>query len=172
VNNRSTNNRFTHFGGDLWSNVESSHGVSLSGGSTGGIVEPVGDDANITLIVRGKGTGGVQVGNSSSPVTLGAGVSFKGAGSTTFAWAVAALSSGATEEVTLASATADIMPGDVVSIEIGLPAVSTQTLLLMGYRTSTAAASRVTITIGNITSTAVGSSASGTGRISWVDLTA
>lgn len=58
--------------GDVISNVESSHGVRLSGGSTGGIVEPVGDDANIALTVRGKGTGAVRVGNSSSPALLGA----------------------------------------------------------------------------------------------------
>lgn len=55
--------------GDIVSNVGSSHGVRLTGGSTGGIVEPVGDDANITLTVRGKGTGGVKMG--SSPVTVG-----------------------------------------------------------------------------------------------------
>lgn len=52
--------------GDVVSNVGSSHGVRLSGGSTGGIVEPAGDDANITLNVRGKGTGGVKIGASGS----------------------------------------------------------------------------------------------------------
>jgi hypothetical protein len=38
MNNRSTNSAFVHFGGDITSNVESSHGVQLSGGSTGGVV--------------------------------------------------------------------------------------------------------------------------------------
>ena len=64
---RSTNGRFTHFGGDVISNVDdSSHGVKLSGGSTGGMVEAVGDDANISLTVRGKGTGGVFLGASTA----------------------------------------------------------------------------------------------------------
>lgn len=51
--------------------VDSSHGVAIYGGSTGGIVEPVGDDANISLNLRGKGTGALIVGNSSSPVFFG-----------------------------------------------------------------------------------------------------
>lgn len=57
---------FTHFGGDVTAQVNSSHGVQLSGGSTGGIVQAVGDDANITLTLRGAGTGNVAIGNSSS----------------------------------------------------------------------------------------------------------
>lgn len=149
---------------DIQSNVGSSCGVQLSGGSTGATVSAVGTDDNIPLNIVGKGTGGVRVGSTS-------GAPFKGAFSTTFAWAVAALSSGATEEVSLASTTCDVDPGDVLSIELGLPAVSTQTLTLQGYRTSTVATSRVTLIIGNITSTAVASTASGTGRISWIDLT-
>jgi hypothetical protein len=103
--------------------------------------------------------------------TANAALAFKGAFSTTFAWAVAALSSGATADVSIASTTADINPGDLVGVYIGLPADSTQTLSLISYRLSTTASSRVTLTIGNITSTAVGSTASGTGRITWVDLT-
>lgn len=69
---RSTNARgWTHHQGDLVSNVDSSHGVLLSGGSSGGLVQPVGDDANISIEVSGKGTGGVRIGNSSSPVLIG-----------------------------------------------------------------------------------------------------
>jgi hypothetical protein len=56
--------------GDIVSNVGSSHGVKLSGGSTGGIIEPAGDDANVSITLRGKGTGAVVLGNSSSPVTF------------------------------------------------------------------------------------------------------
>lgn len=52
--------------GPVLSNVGSSHGVRLDGGSTGGIVEAFGDDANITLTLRGKGTGGVQIGTGST----------------------------------------------------------------------------------------------------------
>lgn len=51
--------------------VDSSNGVALYGTSTGGVVEPISDDANTSLIVRGKGTGAVVVGNSSSPVQWG-----------------------------------------------------------------------------------------------------
>jgi hypothetical protein len=156
---------------DIQSNVGSSHGVQLSGGSTGGVVQPCGDDANISLFLRGKGTGGVTVGNSSSPVTIGAGSAFKGAYSTTAAWTIAALSSGATAEVTFASTTADVVPGDLVMLDAGLPAVSTQTITLLGFRMHADASSRITATFGNITSTAVGSTASGTMRITWIDLT-
>jgi hypothetical protein len=168
---RSTNARFVHYGGDVVSNIESSHGVKLSGGSTGGLIEPVGDDANITLTIAGKGTGGVVIGNSSSPVTLAGGSQFKGAFSTTFAYAFTALSSGAYEEITLSTAITTAAPGDVISIELGPPAVSTQTLAYLGFRTAAAVTSRVTIIVGNITSTAIGSTGSGTGRISWIDLT-
>ena len=57
--------------GDVVSNVESSHGVRLSGGSTGGIVTAVGDDANISLNIRPKGSGGLILGTAStSPVVM------------------------------------------------------------------------------------------------------
>ena len=62
---------YNHHLGDIVSNVGSSHGVQLSGGSTGGVVEAVGDDANVSLTVRGKGTGAVRIGNSSSPALIG-----------------------------------------------------------------------------------------------------
>lgn len=157
--------------GGMVSNVESSHGVLLDGGSTGGIVTAVGDDANISLTVRGKGTGGVTIGNSSQTVTVGQGLAIKGAFSTTFAYAFTALSSGATVESNIASTVADVMPGDLISIELGLPAVSTHTVSYLGFRTSTAATSRVVVLLGNIASTAIPSTGSGTGRITWFDLT-
>ena len=63
---RSTNSKFTHFQGDILSNVDdgSSHGVQLTGGSTGGIVQPCGDDTDIALTVRGKGAGAVNLTSS------------------------------------------------------------------------------------------------------------
>ena len=68
---RSTNAAgWTHHQGDLVAGVASSHGVQIGGGSTGGVVEAVGDDTNISLAVRGKGTGLLTVGNSSNPVTV------------------------------------------------------------------------------------------------------
>lgn len=68
---RSTNTiGYTHHGGDITAQVNSSHGVRLTGGSTGGIVESVGDDTNVTLTLRAQGAGGVVIGNSSQAVTL------------------------------------------------------------------------------------------------------
>ena len=67
---------YVHFQGDIISNVSSggpqnsSHGVHLTGGSTGGVVTAAGDEANITLNLFGKGTGAVRLGNSSSPVVF------------------------------------------------------------------------------------------------------
>lgn len=58
--------------GDVLSNIESSHGVRLTGGSTGGIVEPFGDDANISLTVRAKGTGTLTLGTGTGAVGFGA----------------------------------------------------------------------------------------------------
>ena len=91
--------------------------------------------------------------------------------STTFAWTLAALTSGASGEITLASTTCDIMPGDLVGTIELTPAHSTNTNLINGnIRFSTASASRVTIVVSNVASTAT-STESGTGRISWIDLT-
>lgn len=67
---RSTADSFVHFSGDVVSNVESSHGVHLRGGSTGGIIEPIGDDTNVSLTVRAKNTGILTLGNSSNVTDL------------------------------------------------------------------------------------------------------
>jgi hypothetical protein len=153
--------------GDIVSNVESSHGVRLSGGSSGGIVEPVGDDANISLRLRGKGTGGLILGNSSQGMTFGQGLAVKGVFSTTFAWTAAILSSLRAAEISLSTAVGDINPGDLVVVE--LYGNSTETIV-SAPRTSTAVTSRVTVLIGNLASTAT-STMSGTGRVTWFDLT-
>jgi hypothetical protein len=60
----------SHVLGDFTSNLDSSHGVRLSGGSTGGVVIAEGDDANISLTVKGKGTGAVVIGDSSQNVQI------------------------------------------------------------------------------------------------------
>lgn len=74
---RSTNdNGYVHHQGDIVSNVSSggpinsSHGVLLSGGSTGGIVTAAGDETNIALTVRGKGAGPLNLGAATAPVTI------------------------------------------------------------------------------------------------------
>jgi hypothetical protein len=148
------------------SNVGSSHGVRLDGGSTGGVVEAFGDDANISLTVRGKGTGAVTIGNSSQTVTLGQGSALKGFFSTTVAWTHAAISSGQFGEIVIASSVCDIEPGDLVWVAAGVVAPAAN----VGYRQSTAATSRLTIVLANPGSTAT-STLSGTARISWADLT-
>src|SRR3990167_1619676 len=70
MDRRSTSAEYTHFGGDVTAQFNSSHGVRLSGGSTGGIVEAVGDDTNASLTIRAQGAGGITVGNSSQTVTV------------------------------------------------------------------------------------------------------
>ena len=50
---------FVHFQGDVVSNVESSHGVHLTGGSTGAIVQPASDDASAAMSIRAKGPSGI-----------------------------------------------------------------------------------------------------------------
>jgi len=68
---RSTNSKASHFGGDVLSNTDdSSHGVQLMGGSTGGIVQACGDETDIALTVRGKGAGALNFGAAGAPVTL------------------------------------------------------------------------------------------------------
>lgn len=74
---RSTNdNGYSHFRGDVVTNVSSgqainsSHGVRLTGGSTGGIIESAGDETNIALTVRAKGSGPLNFGAATSPVTI------------------------------------------------------------------------------------------------------
>ena len=68
-----SSNAGQHHSGSLVAGVGSSHAVEIGGGSTGGVVQAVGDDSNITLTLRGKGTGGVVLGNSSQGLTLGGG---------------------------------------------------------------------------------------------------
>lgn len=68
---RSTNDQgYSHFKGDVISNVSSggvqnsSHGVMLTGSNTGGVVTAAGDEQNIPINIRGKGTGGVIFGST------------------------------------------------------------------------------------------------------------
>lgn len=77
---RSTNDiGYSHHQGDLTAHVGSSYGVRLSGGSTSGIVEAVGDDTNVDLTLRSQGTGVILVGSSGQPVYLGGSTSpFRG----------------------------------------------------------------------------------------------
>ena len=170
--------------GGIVSNVESSHGVLLDGGSTGGRVTAIGDDANISLTVKGKGTGGVTIGDSSQAVVI-AGTSLQ-VGSTTlpnstaaavatikailtstFSFAVAAISSGQYATFELASTTCSAEPGDAVILA---DFSATTNVTVASIRLSTAATSRVTVVLSNVGSTAT-STFSGSGRVVWFDLT-
>jgi len=66
-----SSNAGQHISGSFVAGVGSSHGVEIGGGSTGGTVNPVGDDANISLAVAGKGTGFTRLGNSSAVARIG-----------------------------------------------------------------------------------------------------
>lgn len=79
MDRRSTNEiGYTHFVGDVTAQIGSSHGVRLTGGSTGGIIESVGDDTNVTLTIRAQGAGGIVVGNSSNGLASASPSTFTG----------------------------------------------------------------------------------------------
>ena len=171
MNYRDSSQNSMHLAKGVAAGVDSSHAAAIYGGSTGANFSVVGDDTNISVNLFGKGTGGTKLGNSSSPVTLAAGAAVKGTYSTTTAYTFTALAAGTQEAFSIASTTADVMPGDLFQVELGSPAVSTQTISLLGMRTSTATSSRITLLLGNVSSTAIGSTGSGTLRVTWFDLT-
>jgi len=167
MNFRSSNTvGYTHFGGDVVSNVEETHGVQLTGGSTGGIVQPAGDDANIALRLLGKGTGGVIIGNSSQTATL-LGGTFKGFFASTYTVQFAAISSGQTLEAALSTAFGSFAPGDLVMLET---LITPSEIAFGGFRLAADASTRLTMVLHNPGSTA-GSTGRVTGRIVWADLT-
>jgi len=169
MNARSSNTLGSaHFGHSLVAGAEEGIGVALNPASTGSaaVIEPFSDSDTAALTVQAKGAAALTIGNSSNSISIG-GTKFA-AYSTTFAYAYPALSSGAFADISIASTTADIQPGDLVTVSLG---ASTDALAIMSLRYSTAAASRVTVVVGNIASTTFGSTGSGTGRITWLDLT-
>jgi hypothetical protein len=150
-------------------------GFSLGSGSTGSTawIESVSDDTNANLGIRAQGAGTITIGNSSNPVTIAGGAAFKGAYSTTFAWTLAAVSSGQQGEITLTTAVGGANPiavGDLIG-HISLNCTNTQMGVTLGdIRWSATASSVLTLVVGNITSTAT-STLAGVGRITWLDLT-
>ncbi len=165
MDRRSTNVKgFVHFGGDVQSGVEDGIGVRLGTASTGSTVwvSAISDDTNANIGIRGQGSGGV---------TIGAGNPIKGCYSTTFAWTLAAVSSGQSGVVTISTSVGDVNPADGDLVQVSLGDISAYVgLTVQALRYSTVASSRVSVIVGNISSTAT-STASGTGRISWIDLT-
>ena|SRR5688572_4835810 len=66
MNFRSTNPEgHVHYGGDVMSGAQSTRGVLLSSNT----ISPVSDNNNETLVLKGKGTGGVAFGASTSAIT-------------------------------------------------------------------------------------------------------
>lgn len=67
---RSTNSegRYKHLGGALVVGAEFGSGVEINPNSSGSaaIIQPAGDETNKDLVIKGKGTGGVQIGSSGS----------------------------------------------------------------------------------------------------------
>ena len=188
MDRRSTNVKgFVHYGGDITSGVEDGIGIRLGTASTGSTawIESLSDDTNANIGIRAQGAGTITIGTSSNNayvkgglivsgnMVLG-GTTIKAAYSTTFAWTLAALTSGAQGEITLTTAvggTAPIAQGDLIGLIELNPATATgDDLTIQQIRTSTVASSVVTIVVGNIASTAT-STNSGTGRITWIDLT-
>jgi len=184
MDRRSTNVKgFVHYGGDVQSGIHDVIGLRLGSASTGSTawLESVSDDTNANLGIRAQGAGSITLGNSSNAVRTPGGLyavsgssPIKGAHSTTFAWTLAILSSGAQGEITLTTSVGGATPiaqGDLIGLVELNPATATgDDLTIQQIRTSTVASSVVTLVVGNIASTAT-SSNSGTGRITWLDLT-
>ena len=70
MDRRSTSAEYTHYGGDVTAQVNSSHGVRLSGGSTGGIVQSIADDTAASLRVFAQGAGNLLLGVAANPVEI------------------------------------------------------------------------------------------------------
>lgn len=172
--------RHVHYGGALVAGKQLGHGVELNPhGSTTATdvpnVQSCGDDTNIPLTIQAKGTGELRLGNSSNTVVIeGSAVklgstsatALVGVSRSTFTSQFAIISSGQLSEITLSTATTAAQDGDLVSIagEATSPAV------MVGFRLSTAVASRVTIILTNPTSTAT-STGRFIGSVTYVDLT-
>ena len=166
--------------------IVGSSGLEITGASTFGTIQAGNSTITGALSVSGTstfsgrivGSSGLQItgattlgtlvagASSVASLTVGSGLTLDGIYSTTFVWTLAAISSGQWGEITLASTTADVLPGDLLTVQLDTIAAD---LFQGGYRQSTAAASRVTVLVGNITSTAT-STQSGTGRITWLSL--
>jgi hypothetical protein len=72
VEYRSTNalGKYVHFGGSVIAGADMGSGVEISATSSGSspVIAPVGDESNKSLVLAGKGTGGVQIGSSGSAI--------------------------------------------------------------------------------------------------------
>lgn len=64
--------RFVHFGGALVAGAELGSGIELNPNSSGSApnIVPCGDETDKSITIKGKGVGGVQVGNASTTPIL------------------------------------------------------------------------------------------------------
>lgn len=141
MNFRSTNPEgHVHYGGDIMSGANSTLGVLLSSNT----VSPVSDNTNENLILKGKGTGGVQIGASTSAFTgIGRGAS------TTPVIALAA--SGMTAStITIPG----LATGDVLYIGRPTPSTTMSTALAMAGAWASAANEGSFYVLNNVASTA------------------
>jgi hypothetical protein len=151
----------THFGGALVVGAELESGIELNPTSSGAsvVITAAGDETNKGIILKGKGTGAVQIGDSSQAVSIGGGTAFKGFKVDTGTTQFAAISSGQTLEVPLSTAVTGVNAGDLWSIET----VITPTVITFGgARIDVDVTTRVTMVLQN-----PGSTAGSTGRVIW-----
>lgn len=152
---------YSHHGGALVVGVEQESGIELNPTSSGAspTIIPAGDETNKGIILKGKGTGAVTIGDSSQAVTIAGGTAFKGFKSDSGQTQFAAISSGQTLEVTLSTANTNVNAGDLWSMET---IVTPNVLAFGGARIDSDVTTRVTMVIHN-----PGSSVSSTGRVVW-----
>ena len=176
------------------------NGVKLEGASSNStvIVEAFGDDTNIPILLRGKGTGSVTLGNSSQAASAGA--NFNVVSSLTVGGGATVSSGTLIASSGLQVSTLGTVRGFVsTSYRFLIPAVnplalneyalassiadvvpgdlfsvyptaasSLSTSLMWSYRLSTAAASRVTMSFYNTHSTTATSTGSGVWQMQWI----
>ena len=170
MNYRSTNGsgKYMHVGGAIIAGAEFGSGIELNPNSSGADpnITAAGDESNKNLRLTGKGAGGVVFGATSTGA-------IQGLHTQASTYSHGAISANRKIEVTFASTTMDVTQGDMFVISSWEPATAnfSSVVVVSDVRLSTVATSRVTVVFGNISSTAT-STASGTLRVSWLDLTA
>ena len=157
---RSTNTvGYTHFTGDVTAQVGSSHGVRLTGGSAGGIVEAVGDDTNVTLTLRSQGIGEIVLGAGANTIRMNSTNMTVGNASTSLMvmmqrylvqYTVPALSSGSADQTTVT--VTGLTTNSVLVLTPRLQTNSTVVGVLMEPRCSTADELKLTFVNGSVSS--------------------
>jgi hypothetical protein len=142
-----------HFGGDVMSGANSSRGVLLSSNT----IQPVSDNSNEDLVIRGKGTGKVFIGNSTTPFSLVFGES---------TYTPPALAANAQGECTFAAA--GISTGDLIVTVDLRNGLSTAYLPGLPY---VGAADKIHVPVGNVHASTISGSTSLVVRWAYLDRT-